>query len=140
MTKHKNNCTINMLTEIINFSNSQLLLMDLFKKSWVHPSFSKDSSYIWSPYKYTRVNDCSTLVFFCFLKKTADLRPSSYRLYLSPLFRMTKPFFFSFEVRCGRLFPFPSKSRLFLLDLRLKSRRPPSRSSLRFRSRRWSPR
>ena len=35
---------------------------------------------------------------------------------------------------------FAFKVSTILLDLRLKSRRPPSRSSLRFRSRRWSPR
>ena len=59
--------------------------------------------------------------------------------YLSPLLRITKPFFFSLEARCGRLLPRFSKSRLLFLDLRLKSRRPPSRSS-RLRSPRYPPR
>lgn len=70
-------------------------------------------------------------------QKRTLLKQSAFYYYLSPLLRITKPFFFSLDVRCGRLLSLFSKSLRFLLDLRLKSRRPPSRSS---RSRLRSPR
>ena len=70
-------------------------------------------------------------------QKRTLLKQSAFYYYLSPLLRITKPFFFSLDVRCGRLLSLFSKSLRFLLDLRLKSRRPPSRSS---RSRLLSPR